>query len=55
MYKILMLVAILALSGCIEKKMRDLETPCVANEFNEKEDLNNPCIRIPVNAKWLFG
>jgi hypothetical protein len=43
--------ACLILSSCIEKKVRDLDSPCVANEFNpnSQTDYNNPCIRRPVN------
>lgn len=52
-----LLIAILATSlvGCIEKKVRDLESPCVANEFSDSmpDAIQNPCIRRSAN-QWLI-
>jgi len=56
MRKILLLVlASLIISGCIEKKVRDLESPCVANQYDSSAAiaLENPCIRRPAN-QWLI-
>ena len=34
-------------SGCIEKKIRDLESPCAASSINPSAQ--DPCVRRPVN------
>jgi hypothetical protein len=57
MVKIALLIfTIFIVNGCIEKKTRNLESPCVAIEFDsisEIEANDNPCIRRPAN-KWLL-
>lgn len=55
MTKVILLFSLaFMLGGCIEKKMRDLNSPCVANEFNleNSENHNNPCIKRAANT-WL--
>ncbi|MBN9543131.1 MAG: DUF2706 domain-containing protein [Alphaproteobacteria bacterium] len=52
MLKLLSIVlACFVLTSCLEKKLRDLESPCVANEYNASSD-NEPCVRRPANA-WI--
>lgn len=47
-----LLIVIFSLASCLEKKIRDLESPCVANEFNPAATTDEPCVRRPANP-WM--
>jgi hypothetical protein len=50
MIKYILLVSLLALNlGCVTKP-RVIKSPCVDNQYS---DTATPCIRRPVNDKWL--
>ena len=46
-----LLIVLFSLASCLEKKIRDLESPCVANEYNPGAT-DDPCVRRPANP-WM--
>jgi hypothetical protein len=48
--KYILLISLLVLSSSCVTKPRIVKSPCVDNQYS---DTPTPCIRRPVNNKWL--